>query len=92
MTKIKKTLGQNWTRYHNYYGMTHALEKACSKILHWNRETICEYTVSHAPEVNHEKARQHINNPPPLPENDDDDWFWHHPKLPGRGKALHKQL
>ena len=52
MTKIKKTLGRNWTRYHNYYGMTHILERACSKKLHWNRETIREYTVSHAPKVN----------------------------------------
>ena len=72
--------------------MNHVLERACSKKLHWNQETIHEYTVSHAPEVNHEKARQHINNPPPLPENDDDDWFWCHPKLPGSGKALCKQL
>ena len=92
MTKIKKTLGRNWTRYHNYYGMTHILERACSKKLHWNRETIREYTVSHAPEVNYEKAKQHVDNPPPLPENDDDDWYKWHPKLPGSGKALCKQL
>ena len=92
MTKIKKTLGRNWTRYHNYYGMTHILERACSKKLHWNRETIREYTLSHAPEVNYEKAKQHVDNPPPLPENDDDDWYQWHPKLPGSGKALRKQL
>ena len=92
MTKIKKTLGRNWTRYHNYYGMNHVLERACSKKLHWNRETIREYTVSHAPEVNYEKAKQHVDNPPPLPENDDDDWYKWHPKLPGSGKAPHKQL
>ena len=71
MTKTKKTLGRNWTRYHNY-GMNHVLENACSKKLHWNQETIREYTVSHAPEVNHEKATKYANNPPPLPENDDD--------------------
>ena len=56
MTKTKKTLGRNWTRYHNYYGMNHVLEKACSKKLHWNREAIREYMVSHALEVNYEKA------------------------------------
>ena len=92
MTKTKKTLGRNWTCYYNYYGMTHILERACSKKLHWTRETIREYTVSHAPEVNYEKAKQHVDNPPPLPENDDDDWYWHHPKLPGSGKAPRKQL
>ena len=74
-------LGKNWTRYHNYYGMNHLLERACSKKLHWNWETIREYTVSHALEVNYEKAKQHVDNPPPLPDNDDDSWFWHHPKL-----------
>ena len=87
MTKIKKTLGRNWTRYHNYYGMTHILERACSKKLHWNRETIREYTVSHASEVNYEMAKQHVDDPPPLPENDDDDRYRWHPKLPGSGKA-----
>ena len=92
MTKIKKTLGRNWTHYHNYYGMNHVLERACSKKLHWNQETIREYTVSHAPEVNYEKAKQHVDNPPPLPENNDDNWYQHHPKLPGSGKTPRKQL
>ena len=72
--------------------MNHVLENACSKKLHWNRETIREYRVSHAPEVNHEKAMKYMNNPPPLPENDDDGWFKQHPKLPGSGKAPCKQL
>ena len=90
--KIKKTLGRNWTHYHNYYGMTHILERACSKKLHWNWETIREYTVSHAPEVNYEKAKQHVDNPPSLQENDDDDWYKCHTKLLGSGKAPHKQL
>ena len=53
---------------------------------------IGEYTVSHAPEVNYAKATRYANNPPPLPENDDDGWFRLHPKLPGSGKAPHKQL
>ena len=92
MTKTKKTLGRNWTRYHNYYGMNHVLENACSKKLHWNWETIREYTVSHAPEVNYEKATQYVDNPPPLPENDDDEWYKWHPKLLGSGKAPCKQL
>ena len=72
--------------------MTHILERACSKKLHWNRETIREYTVSHAPEVNYETAKQHVDDPPPLPENDDDDWYRRHLKLPGSGKAPRKQL
>ena len=92
MTRTKKTLGRNWAQYHNYYGMNHVLERACSKKLHWNRETIREYTVNHAPEMNHQNAMQYVNNPPPLPDIDDDDWFWHHPKLPGSGKAPRKQL
>ena len=33
---------------------------------------------------------QYVNNPPPLPDNDD--WFWCHPKLPGSSKAPCKQL
>ena len=92
ITKTKNTLGRNWTRYHNYYGINHILEKACSKKLHCNRETIREYKVSHAPEVNYEKAKQHVDNPPPSLENDDDDWYKWHPKLPGSGKAPCKQL
>ena len=72
--------------------MNHVLEAACSKKLHWNRETIGENTISHAPEVNHQNAMQYVNNPPPLPDNDDDNWFRCHPKLPGSGKALCKQL
>ena len=27
MTHTKKTLGWNWTRYHNYYGMNYILER-----------------------------------------------------------------
>ena len=53
---------------------------------------IRQYTLSHAPDVNHQSAMQYANNPPPLPNNDDDAWFWHHPKLPGSGKAPRKQL
>ena len=55
--------------------MNYVLERACFKKLHWNRETIREYTVSHAPEVNYKKAKQHVDNSPPLPENNDDDWY-----------------
>ena len=92
MTKTKKTLGRNWTCYHSYYGMNHILENACSRKLHWTRETIREYIVNHAHKVNHEIATKYASNPPPLPENDDERWFRKHPKLPGSGKAPHKQL
>ena len=90
MTKSKKTLGQNWTRYYNYYGMNNVLEAACAGKLHWNCETIRQYTLSHAPEVNQQSAMRNANNLPPLPSNDDDAWFQCHPKLPGSGKAPRK--
>ena len=35
---------------------------------------------------------QYVNNPPPLSDNDDDNWFRHHTKLPGSSKAPCKQL
>ena len=91
MTHTKKTLGHNWTRYHKYYGMNHILEAACTKQLHWDRETLRNYTITHAPEVNHQSATCHVKNPPPLPNNDDDAWFHKHPKLPGSDKAPRKQ-
>ena len=91
MTRTKKTLGRNWTRYHNYYGMTHYLEAACTKQLHWDRETLRDYTITHAPEVNHQSATRHAGHPPSLPNNDDDAWFCKHLKLPGSGKARRKQ-
>ena len=91
MTRTKKTLGRNWTRYHNYYGMNYILERVCIKKLHWDREVLRDYTINHAPEVNHQNAMQHVKNPPPLPDNDDDTWFQSHPKLPGSGKAPRKQ-
>ena len=90
MTKTKKTLGRNWTCYHNWYGMNNVLEAACSGQLHWTRETIRQYTLNHAPEVNQGSAQCHASQPPPLPGNDDDDWFRHHPKLPGSGKVPRK--
>ena len=92
MTHTKKTLGRNWTRYHNYYGMNHILEAACTKKLHWDREALRDYTIAHAPEVNHQNATHHVKNPPPLPNNDDDAWFQSHLKLPDSSKAPCKQL
>ena len=80
MTKTKKTLGHNWTRYHNWYGMNNVLEAACAG----------QYTLDHAPEVNQISAQRNASNPPPLPSNDDDQWFRCHPKLPGSGKAPRK--
>ena len=91
MTRTKKTLGRNWTRYHNYYGMTHYLEAACTKQLHWDQETLRDYTITRTPEVNHQSATRHAGHPPPLPNNDDDVWFRKHPKLPGSSKAPCKQ-
>ena len=90
MTKTKRTLGHNWMRYHNWYGMNNVLEAACAGQLHWNRKTIRRYTLDHAPEVNQQSAQRNASNPPPLPSNDDDTWFRHHPKLPGSGKAPRK--
>ena len=92
MTRTKKTLGRNWTRYHNYYGMNYVLEAGCTKQLHWDRETLRDYTITHASEVNHQSSTRHMKNPPPLPSNDDDAWFQSDPKLPGSGKAPRKQL
>ena len=90
MTRIKKTLGWNWTRYHNYYGMTKILEAACKRELGWKKEMIWDYTINHTHEVNHLMAIQYAHNPPPLPNNNDDAWFKAHPKLKGSGKAPHK--
>ena len=90
MTKMKRTLGHNWTRYHNWYGMNNVLEAACAGQLHWDRETIRRYTLDHAPEVNQVSAQCNASKPPPLPSNDDDEWFRCHPKIPGSGKAPRK--
>ena len=78
-------------RYHNYYGMNNVLEAACTRKLHWKCETIRQYTLSHAPEMNQQSAMRNANNLPPLPSNDDDAWFRCHPKLPGSSKAPRKQ-
>ena len=91
MTRTKKTLGHNWTRYHNCYGMNRILEAACTKRLHWDREMLRDYIINHAPEVNHQNAMCYAKNPPPLSDNDDDAWFQSHPKLPGSSKAPRKQ-
>ena len=90
MTRTKKTLGHNWMRYHNYYEMNSVLEAACTKQLHWDKATLHEYTLNHAPEVNHQNASKHVTHPPPLPDNEDDAWFRSHPKLPGSGKVPRK--
>ena len=87
MTRTKKTLGRNWMRYHNYCGMNLVLEAVCTKQLHWDRAALREYTLAHAPEVNHQSTSKHVTHPPPLPSNDDDAWYRSHLKLPGSGKA-----
>ena len=52
--------------------MNSVLEAACTKQLHWDRAALREYTLAHAPEVNHQSASKHVNHPPPLPSNDND--------------------
>ena len=70
--------------------MNNVLEAACAGQLHWNCKTIHRYTLDHAPEVNQVSAQRNASNPPPLPSNNDDEWFRCHPKLPGSGKAPRK--
>ena len=91
MTKTKKSLGMNWTRYHNLYGVTYKLHEGM-RSLGWSAEVIWKYTVDHAHEANEESAAKHRHNPPDLPRNDDAKWLSWHPKLPGSGKAPQKQL
>ena len=67
--------------------MNNILEAACAGQLHWDHKTICRYTLDHAPEVNQVSAQHNASKPPPLPSNDDDEWFRCHPKIPGSGKA-----
>ena len=70
--------------------MNNVLEAACAGQLHWDRKTIRRYTLDHAPEVNQVSTQRNANKSPPLPSNDDDDWFRHHPKIPGSGKVPRK--
>ena len=58
MTKTKKTLGMNWTRYHNLYGLTYKLHEGM-RSLGWSAEVIQKYSVDHAHEVNEESAAKH---------------------------------
>ena len=91
MTKTKKSLGMNWTRYHYLYRVTYKLHDGM-RSLGWLAEVIQKYTVNHAHEVNEENAAKYQHNPPDLPSNDDAKWLGRHPKLPGSGKAPLKQL
>ena len=91
MTKTKKTLGMNWTRYDDLYGVTYKLHEGM-RSLGWLVEVIQKYTVDQAHEVNEESAAKHRHNPPDLPRNDDAKWLSWHPKLLGSGKASQKQL
>ena len=86
MTKTKKSLGMNWTRYHNLYGVTYKLHDGM-RSLGWLAEVIQKYTVNHAHKVNEENAAKHWHNPPDLSRNDDANWLGWHPKLLGSGKA-----
>ena len=91
MTKTKKSLGMNWTRYHNLYGVTYKLHEDM-RSLGWSVEVIQKYMVDHAHEVNEESSAKHRHNPPDLPRNDDAKWLSQYPKLLGSGKAPRKQL
>ena len=91
MAKTKKTLGQNWSRYYNYYGMTHKLYRAMQD-KSWTVQAIKDYSISHAHEVNEEMAAKYRNNPPDVPSPGDKKWLCKHPELKGSGKAPRKQL
>ena len=86
MAKTKKTLGQNWSRYYNYYGMTHKLYKAMQDE-GWTVQAIKDYSISHAHEVNEEMAAKYRNKPPNVPSPGDKKWLCKHPELKGSGKA-----
>ena len=58
MTKTKKSLGMNWTRYHNLYRVAYKLHEDI-RSLGWWVEIIQKYTVDHAHEVNEESAAKH---------------------------------
>ena len=47
MTKTKKTLGINWTRYHNLYGVTYKLHEGMQS-LGWSVELIQKYIIDPA--------------------------------------------
>ena len=91
MAKTKKTLGQNWSRYYNYYGMTHKLYKAMQD-KGWTVQVIKDYSISHAHEVNEEMAAKYKDNPPDVSSPGDKKWLKNHPELKGSGKAPIKQL
>ena len=58
MTKTKKTLGLNWSRYYNYYGMTPKLYTAMWDE-GWTVQAIKDYSISHTHEVNQEMAARY---------------------------------
>ena len=91
MTKTKKTLGLNWSRYYSYYGMTPKLYTAMQDE-GWMVQAIKDYSISHAHEVNQEMAARYKDNPPNVPVPDDKKWCKKHPELKGSGKAPRKPL
>ena len=58
MTKTKKSLSMNWTRYHNLYRVTYKLHEGMRN-LGWWAEVIQKYTVDYTHEVNEESAAKH---------------------------------
>ena len=91
MAKTKKTLGQNWSRYYNYYGMTPKLYRAM-RDEGWMVQAIKDYSISHTHEVNQEMAARYKDNPPDVPSPGDKKWLKRHPELKRSGKAPRKQL
>ena len=91
MTKTKKTLGLNWSRYYNYYGMTPKLYTAM-RDEGWMVQAIKDYYISHAHEVIQDMATRYKDNPPDVPAPDDKKWLKKHPALKGSGKAPRKPL
>ena len=91
MTKTKKTLSLNWSRYYNCYGMTPKLYTAMQDE-GWMVQAINDYSVAHAHEVNQEMATRYKDNPPNVHAPDDKKWLKKHLALKGSGEAPRKPL
>ena len=90
MTKTKKTLGLNWSRYYNYYGMTPKLYTAM-RDEGWTVQAIKDYSIAHTHEIYQEMAARYKDNPPDVPAPDDK-WLKKHPVLKGSRKTPRKPL
>ena len=92
MTRTRVTLGMNWTRYFNPYGMTDRLYDAL-KDEGWEMTKIDEYTATRMLKVNQPLAKAYAANGGPIvPDPNDKKWLKRHPPLEDSGKAPRKQL